>query len=133
MLRKGITAIRDWNAVQLALPELFGGRDRYSAVASQLMEAYQRDPGSRDLQLLVGFNYFGTGQYAKAANILLPLQKAVPADAAVTALLHAAENRLGTEGPGGSAGGGTATGSGGAGQAAGAGAKAATGPERSGP
>jgi len=133
MLRKGLTAIRDWNAVHLALAQAFGGPDRYSAVASQLMEAYRKDSGSRDLQLLVGFHYFGTGQYAKAAGILLPLQKAVPEDEAVMALLRAAENRLGAEGAGGPAAGGPAMAGGGAGQPPGGVSKPPTVPEHPGP
>jgi len=99
MLRNGLKAIEDWGAVHPDLQVAFGGADRYAAAAGRLMDADRKAPDSHDLQLLVAFHYFGTSHYAKAATILAPLQQAAPTDAAVKALLRAAEHRLGEEAP----------------------------------
>jgi tetratricopeptide (TPR) repeat protein len=97
MLRRGLEAVADLNALDLDLPELFGGPDAYSEVAARLREAAGDDSADGDLQLLLGFHHFGTRQYAEAASVLLAVQKADSSDHLVNGLLLAAERRLGAE------------------------------------
>jgi tetratricopeptide (TPR) repeat protein len=114
MLRRGLASVTDWAAVDLNLADALGGKEKYDAMAARVQQAAAQAPDDLNLQLLLGFNAFGARQYAKAANMLLAVSKAVPADEGVKALLTAAERRLGSEpgkeGPGVKAGEGVAPG-----------------------
>jgi tetratricopeptide (TPR) repeat protein len=108
MLRRALAAVTDWAGIQPDLLQALGGREQYARVSARLQRAAEGNPADADLQFLLGFHYFGTGQYAKAANVLLPLHRADASEPAATGLLLAAEGRLGDEGkqaeeaPGGS-------------------------------
>lgn len=98
-LRLALSGLDDLGVVRLEPAEVFGGADAYERVLARLLRAAQEAPAKADLQLLLGFQYFATGQFGRAVEVLWDAYDAGHRDLLMAKLLLAAQSGLRAESP----------------------------------
>ncbi len=92
-LKQGLGGLEDLSVVRLDPSEAFGPADKYDRIAERLREAAKNDPANQDVQFLLGFHYFASGQFGQAAEVLWAAQDAGQRDLTMMELLLAAERQ----------------------------------------
>jgi uncharacterized protein HemY len=94
MLRRGLRSLPDWKDIRLDTEGPLSGSEAYEKAVSPLRDAAAERPADADLQLLLGFHYYSSGQFAKAAKVLWAAHEAGATEGLIKELLLAAEERL---------------------------------------